>query len=1016
MVEGTDPTVYFSGELPSDPSLSFRTESELSLIGMPTPLFPPSALLETDEGRAGTPGRDVPAYLLRDQIGRGTHGEVWEAVQTSLNRVVAVKRPIGQPGHCESEPSADAVQAFRREVLTTAQLDHPNIIPVFDLGHGADKRPLMVMKLVGGTSWDKLIARDLAIDVDKFLARHLPILLSISHGVAFAHSRGIVHRDIKPAQIAVGEFGEAYLMDWGQAIAVPAANADSALQTRVFAMPRDKAPNPAGTPAYMAPEQTHITANETGPWTDVYLLGGILRELLTGEPPHPQLKGGDAFRHAASGVLPSPKEYAPDRNIPDELSALCVRAMARKPEDRMQSAGEFAAALESYLSGASRRAESMSICQKASVLLQSANDSYSQLEDAHKLLAQALEFWPDNPQALRQYELALAQYARAALRHGDRRLARVQAAGIATPELYSEVSQQIDAADSMAVALARQRRIALAGSLLLTLVAVVIGLLMIRARWHERERRVRHEREMQVLAERAKTEQMKLDLEHRRTDLETKLVRMRDRTSALVDHIQKRMDYPNLLHAKDDWSYVFLSNSPDIVRKLRDEITQVRQLRAELLAQNLALEPEPYEMLVADGILRLVENTPASLQLAYRAFEHAADAVPYQLGAHTGMACAAFRLDQISSASASIESVARNITTVQNLYYEDMLRMREELAARQARDVLLAPEDLVIEAWQGGRNNARFRRIRGQWLESATISCYKSTAPGLSPPEKCSSIRFHFFEPYRRAVPDAPAVARFTPSFSSTQKRYVYVTWPGEANAAPVYYRVKHADGETTFALAQNGYGLGSPPNANLWVSLGQFTFTAGPECCLEISVGHDVRPFTSQRFGQAVADAALFAVRPLQGQVIDGSRVSVVPAVPGPAVDEPFTPDMAIQWEEDTTAALARARAQNRTVLVFASYPASSYMTHLMNRCKDYCENRLFQSGSVARVVREKCVGLKIDLASNASDAALFGLSCDSTGIAVADSSGRTVKRMSKDELLISPLELAAMLGKAGR
>src|SRR5690606_34281763 len=104
--------------------------------------------------------------------------------------------------------------AFRQEGLTTANLDHPNIVPIHNLGTDVEGRPVLTMKFVRGTPWDQIIAEDFGeMPVSDFLAKHIPILVSMANAVAFAHSRGFVHRDLKPSQVMVGEFGEVYLMD-----------------------------------------------------------------------------------------------------------------------------------------------------------------------------------------------------------------------------------------------------------------------------------------------------------------------------------------------------------------------------------------------------------------------------------------------------------------------------------------------------------------------------------------------------------------------------------------------------------------------------------------------------------------------------------------------------------------------------------------------------------------------------------------------------------------------------------
>ena len=226
-----------------------------------------------------------PAYQLGRIVGAGGFGEVWQAVQVSLDRVVALKRPRRSstlPDRVTAATARLGAHLFRQEALVTAQLDHPSIVPVHDLGVDGEGEPVLAMKFVEGRLWTDVIEEQLqTLPVPEFLARNLPILVSVAQAVAYAHARDIVHRDIKPANVMVGEFGEVFLTDWGLAVRLAPASAG----------PEGEAPVPvacpAGTAAYMAPEQTEPTADRIGPWTDLYLLGGTLYTLLTGKTPHP---------------------------------------------------------------------------------------------------------------------------------------------------------------------------------------------------------------------------------------------------------------------------------------------------------------------------------------------------------------------------------------------------------------------------------------------------------------------------------------------------------------------------------------------------------------------------------------------------------------------------------------------------------------------------------------------------------------------------------------------------------
>ncbi len=271
-------------------------------------------------------------FTLLRVVGRGGMGEVWEAIQRRLWRRVAVKRM--RPGSGGSTLSEDMTmrRTFEWEAMTSALLDHPNIVPVYDLGIDESGVPLLAMKLVNGHGWNRILDADLRVlDAETHLAKHLPILVQVAQAVAFAHSRGVVHRDLKPSQVMIGEYGEVLLMDWGLAVMVgekpslPSEIAPAHIYPDI-----ESCENPAGTPGYMAPEQTEDHARRIGLWTDVYLLGGMLYNVLTGKRPHPGDSSQGAFRNAAEGIVEPLDEAAPGRPIPEELRALVMHALCRQ--------------------------------------------------------------------------------------------------------------------------------------------------------------------------------------------------------------------------------------------------------------------------------------------------------------------------------------------------------------------------------------------------------------------------------------------------------------------------------------------------------------------------------------------------------------------------------------------------------------------------------------------------------------------------------------------------------------
>ncbi|HLU49460.1 MAG TPA: serine/threonine-protein kinase, partial [Planctomycetota bacterium] len=204
-------------------------------------------------------------------------GMVYLAEQKALGRKVALKalRP-------EAETTR-GVEKLLEEAWIHGALEHPNIVPVHDIELDARGRPKVALKRIEGRHWGDWIASPERVAssfrVGDILEWNLRVLAQVCQGVHYAHARGFIHRDLKPENVMIGEFGEVYVGDWGLALALrPDPNGR---------FPHvDEASEIAGTPAYMAPEMLGGSGRRLSERTDVYLLGGILYEILTGEPPH----------------------------------------------------------------------------------------------------------------------------------------------------------------------------------------------------------------------------------------------------------------------------------------------------------------------------------------------------------------------------------------------------------------------------------------------------------------------------------------------------------------------------------------------------------------------------------------------------------------------------------------------------------------------------------------------------------------------------------------------------------
>lgn len=397
----------------------------------------------SNEGNAAVLRDCSREYFLGSMIGRGGQGDVLEASQVILGREVAIKRAKGD---------FQAQLDFFKESFTSAQLDHPNIVPVYDMGlvDGDDgKVPILAMKRVRGTPWHKMLEEDrnsLELGREAFLVKHLSIFTLVINAICYAHSKGIIHRDLKPQQVMVGDYGEAYLLDWGLAVVLDDATSipdDDSTRARYFTL--NSASNPAGTPAYMAPEQARLGTELLGVHTDIYLLGAILYELLTGKPPHMAENGRAAIAKAVRNKFdPIPT------SAPQELAAMALRCMATNPKDRPEKALRIREAIEAYLSGAGQKAESRAITRE---IEESASErSYEAISQQAQKLAQAEHLWPDNPALEPLRERILEAFVHEALARGDFLLAQIQADRLHNEEKAEGLRACIDKAREEAAA------------------------------------------------------------------------------------------------------------------------------------------------------------------------------------------------------------------------------------------------------------------------------------------------------------------------------------------------------------------------------------------------------------------------------------------------------------------------------------------------------------------------------------------------------------------------------------
>jgi serine/threonine-protein kinase len=280
-------------------------------------------------------------YRLARRIGKGGMGEVMAARDEQVGRDVAIKRMRA------AAPSVRAIQRFLREASIQGRLEHPAIVPVHEIGRDADGLPFFVMKKLTGTTLSKVIT-DPALRERFPLQRVLGAFAEICLALEMAHVRGIVHRDMKPDNILLGDFGEVYILDWGVAKLIGEDDGEFADVGSGSGEHATAVGTTIGTAGYMAPEQACGMPDIDGR-VDVYALGCVLFEILSGQPLHP--RGVAGMRSALAGPDARPSQRAPGREIPPELDALCVAATATERDQRIPRARELGDHVQRFLDG-----------------------------------------------------------------------------------------------------------------------------------------------------------------------------------------------------------------------------------------------------------------------------------------------------------------------------------------------------------------------------------------------------------------------------------------------------------------------------------------------------------------------------------------------------------------------------------------------------------------------------------------------------------------------------------------
>jgi tRNA A-37 threonylcarbamoyl transferase component Bud32 len=266
-------------------------------------------------------------YEILEQIGCGGMGVIYRARQRHSRRIVAVKRVLSYRAD-----SHGALQRFRREAQAVASLDHPNILPIYEVSESEDGLPFFSMKFAerGSLQENAASLRDEPRKCVQFMAK-------VAHAVDYAHSRGVLHRDIKPGNILLNDRGEPLVSDFGLAKLLDGNN-DLTRSLTTF-----------GTAGFIAPEQAGHAAVDFTPAADVYSLGAVLFNVLAARPPFLGSNPVSVIRQASETQAPKLRSLAP--SLDRDLETICARCLERDPKARYQSAGDLAADLERWLAG-----------------------------------------------------------------------------------------------------------------------------------------------------------------------------------------------------------------------------------------------------------------------------------------------------------------------------------------------------------------------------------------------------------------------------------------------------------------------------------------------------------------------------------------------------------------------------------------------------------------------------------------------------------------------------------------
>ena len=301
-------------------------------------------------------------YESGDAIGAGGMKNILETHDALTDRHVAM-------AHLKKTAEPELIEHFFKEARLTAHLEHPNIVPLYDIGFNKEGEPYFTMKLLGGRNLTDLIKEfSTETDFKKLLPKIVDVMIKVCDAMAFAHSKGVIHLDLKPDNIRIGDYGEVLICDWGLAKTL---NDDDYHLTEKLSPDTFNATTLdgfiKGSPGYMAPEQIEAKLGVKDKRTDIYALGGLLYELLCFQIPTPGQSLDETLKNTLNGLRPKPR--AINYLVPHSLEAVALKALETNADQRYQEVQSFRKDLFKWLGGFATSAEEHSFVKSLKLLI-----------------------------------------------------------------------------------------------------------------------------------------------------------------------------------------------------------------------------------------------------------------------------------------------------------------------------------------------------------------------------------------------------------------------------------------------------------------------------------------------------------------------------------------------------------------------------------------------------------------------------------------------------------------------